>query len=143
MVSNRLSQEHHPINLVGFLPQHIQEDLRLAMAGEEGDTAIFVDLAEELMEEDCGPFTDPLVVASIVNYDGYLSKKVQFKRSVAGCCKEELCNEGTVTIDHPGSESSAKFTAVHLGWVQRSHGAQDIIWDDCLGPTDVLRREQG
>ena len=39
MVSNRLSQEPHQINLVGFLPQHIQEDQQLAMASEkEGDT---------------------------------------------------------------------------------------------------------
>ena len=76
-VSNRLSQEPHLINLVDFLPQHIQEDLQLAMA-----------------------------------------------------------------IDQPGSEACAMFTAVHSGWVQRSHGTQGIIWDDGLGPVDVLRREQ-
>ena len=54
-LSNRLSQVPHLINLVGFLSQHIQEDLQLAMAKKEGDIAIFVELVEELTEEDCGP----------------------------------------------------------------------------------------
>ena len=58
--------------------QYIQEDLQLAKAREkERDTAIFVELAEELMEEDCAQFTDSLVVAFIGNYAVYLAKNVQ------------------------------------------------------------------
>ena len=35
MVSNRLQQKLHRINLVGFLPQHIQEDLQLSKSREK------------------------------------------------------------------------------------------------------------
>ena len=83
MVSNMLSHMPHLIDLVGFLPYHIQKDLQLTKAREkEGDTAIFVELVEELME-DCIPLTDPLVVTSIGNYAGYLANIVQSKGSVA------------------------------------------------------------
>ena len=60
------------------------------------------------MEDDCASPTDPLVVASIRNYACYLAKKVQSKRSVASCCKEEFRDERAVTIKHP----SAKFTTL-------------------------------
>ena len=53
-----------------------------------------------------------LLVASIGNYAGYLEKKMQSKGSVASCCKEELCDEGEITIEDPGTEVSAEFTAL-------------------------------
>ena len=112
-MSNRLQQKLHLINLVGFLPKHIQEDLQLAKIKEkEEDTTILTELAEELMDEDRTPYTDMLLVASIGNYAGYLAKKVQSKGSVASCCKEELCDEGTIAVVDAGTEVSAKFTAL-------------------------------
>ena len=84
VVSNRLQQTLHLINLVGFLSQHIQEDLQLSKSKErEEDTTILTELAEELMEEDRTLYTDMLLVTSIDNYAGYLGKKMQFKGS---CC---------------------------------------------------------
>jgi len=99
MVANRLQQKLHVINLVGFLPQHIQEDFRIAkMKEKEDDTTILTELAEELMNEDRAPYTDTLLVASIGNYAGYVAKEVQTKNSVSSCCKEELCDEGEIEI---------------------------------------------
>ena len=124
-----------PSDQPGGLPsQHIQEDLQLAKARvKEGVTAIFVELAEELMEEDCAPFTDLFVVASIGNYAGYLVKNVQSKGFVSSCCKKEFYDEGAVTIEHPGPEASAKFAAVHSGWsnVPIAHIAsfEMMVWD--------------
>ena len=43
------------INLVGFLPQHIQEDLQIAKSKDEEDITILTELAEELISEDCTP----------------------------------------------------------------------------------------
>ena len=113
MVANRLQQKLHVINLVGFLPQHIQEDLRIAkMKEKEDDTTILTELAEELMNEDRAPYTDTLLVASIGNYAGYVAKKVQTKNSVSSCCKGELCDEGEIEIEDPGAHVSPKFTAL-------------------------------
>ena len=70
------------------------EDLQLVKHKEMEDIAILTELAEELMEDpDRTPLTDPLVVAAIGNYAGYLAKKVKSKGSVASCCREELCVE--------------------------------------------------
>ena len=50
--------------------------------------------------------------SSIGNYAGYVAKKVQSKGSVASCCKEELSDEGDIEIEDPGTDASAKFTAL-------------------------------
>ena len=41
------------INLVGFLQQHIQEDLQIAKSKDEEDIIILTELVEELISEDC------------------------------------------------------------------------------------------
>ena len=84
MVSNRISQKIHLINMVGFLPQHIEEDLQLANNREKDKgAAVLIELAEELMKEDHAPLTDPLLIASIGNYAGFLTKK--------NCCLWYVC----------------------------------------------------
>ena len=66
MVSNRLSQKLHLLNIIGPLLQYIQKDLKLAEVKEKEDnTAILTELAEELMEGERAPRTYPLVIASI------------------------------------------------------------------------------
>ena len=51
MVSNRLSQKLYLINMVGFLPQHIKEDLQLDKNREKDkDASILIELAKELMK---------------------------------------------------------------------------------------------
>lgn len=116
LVSNRLQQKLHLISLVGFLPQHIQEDLLQAKDKEkEEDTTLLRELAEELMEEDHSPFPEDMVLAaSIGNYAGYLAKRVQAKGSVATCCKQDLCSEGEILIeDHSAlTDALTKLTAL-------------------------------
>jgi hypothetical protein len=114
MVANRLQQKLHLIHLVGFLPQHIQEDMQVSKSREkeEEDTTILTELADELVEEDRRPLTDMLLVASIGNYAGYLAKKVQSKMSVARCCKNELCDEGEIFMEDPGNETQSQFLAL-------------------------------
>ena len=109
VVSNRLSQQLHLINLVGFLPQHIEKDLQIAKDLEkEEDTTILIELAEELMTEDRTPPKDPLLVASMCNYAGYRAKKVKNKTSVSSCCKDELGAEhGHIIISDPDGEAAS------------------------------------
>ena len=109
LVSNRLSQQLHLINLVGFLPQHIEKDLQIAKDLEkEEDTTILIEFDEELMTEDRTPSKDPLLVASICNYAGYLAKKVKNKTSVSSFCKDALSAEhGHITISDPGGKAAS------------------------------------
>ena len=94
---------------MGFLPQHIEKDLQIAQdLKKEKDTTILIELAEELMTEDRTPPKDPLLVASICNYAGYLAKKMKNKTSVSSCCKDALSAEhGHITISDPGGKAAS------------------------------------